>query len=206
MEDNLLEKICSSNKLDRDKAVRQLTEAVINNKTDIISTVYGHLEVLVKPDLLWEEKLGYILASKCLVNVKSENVDSLIVLCLDWLENESEPRVKEAVGDLLEILCCRHGAGVFDKCREKVMSLITGHLSRPMDPDKDVASEIGPGGVQGRLMDRREWKNLAAWKDLELTLGCLGKMFQGLGFPQAESKLDDEVLQLIFKCTKHENR
>ena len=54
-------------------------------------------------------------------------------------------------------------------------------------------------------MDRKEWKNLAAWKHLELTLACLGKMFRGLG-SGASDNMDEGILKLLFKCICHENR
>ena len=200
--------LCSTSKLDRDQGAAQLARtspSVLTSVSQQLDTLAGH------PNLSWEQKLGYLQGNTCLLSVDTnlskcdDRLNKLIRFSLDWLELEPEVRVKAAVGDLLESLCRHFGEMVFDSCRGKVSCLIKNHLARNIDPDKDVTAEMGPGGVTGKLMNRAEWKNLAAWKDLEVTLGCLGKMFQGLG-EAASSRLDQEVLALVFSCCCHHNR
>ena len=200
--------LCSTSKLDRDKGAAQLART----SPSALPSVSQQLDTLAgDPNLSWEQKLGYLQGNTCLLSVdtnlskRDDRLNKLIRFSLDWLELEPEVRVKAAVGDLLESLCRLFGEMVFDSCRGKVSCLIKNHLARNIDPDKDVTAEMGPGGVTGKLMNRAEWKNLAAWKDLEVTLGCLGKMFQGLG-EAASSRLDQEVLSLVFSCCSHHNR
>ena len=200
--------LCSTSKLDRDKGAAQLART----SPSALPSVSQQLDTLAEdPNLSWEQKLGYLQGNTCLLSVdtnlskRDDRLNKLIRFSLDWLELEPEVRVKAAVGDLLESLCRHFGEMVFDSCRGKVSCLIKNHLARNIDPDKDVTAEMGPGGVTGKLMNRAEWKNLAAWKDLEVTLGCLGKMFQGLG-EAASSRLDQEVLALVFSCCSHHNR
>ena len=200
--------LCSTSKLDRDKGAAQLART----SPSALPSVSQQLDTLAEdPNLSWEQKLGYLQGNTCLLSVdtnlskRDDRLNKLILFSLDWLELEPEVRVKAAVGDLLESLCRHFGEMVFDSCRGKVSCLIKNHLARNIDPDKDVTAEMGPGGVTGKLMNRAEWKNLAAWKDLEVTLGCLGKMFQGLG-EAASSRLDQEVLALVFSCCSHHNR
>ena len=200
--------LCSTSKLDRDQGAAQLART----SPSVLTSVSQQLDTLAEhSNLSWEQKLGYLQGNTCLLSVDTnlsksdDSLNKLIRFSLDWLELEPEVRVKAAVGDLLETLCRHFGEMVFDSCRGKVSCLIKNHLARNIDPDKDVTAEMGPGGVTGKLMNRAEWKNLAAWKDLEVTLGCLGKMFQGLG-EAASSRLDQEVLALVFSCCCHHNR
>ena len=107
-------------------------------------------------------------------------------------------RVKEEAGECLGVICGYYGQDLYDQCLPRVLELIRTNLGRRIEPDKEDTPA-------GKLMDRKEWKNLAAWKDLDISLTCLQKMIEGLG-SKAKGNIDKNILDLIFSCLRHRNR
>ena len=96
------------------------------------------------------------------------------------------------------MICGHYGQDLYDQCLPRVLELIRTNLGRRIEPDKEDTPT-------GKLMDRKEWKNLAAWKDLDISLTCLQKMMQGLG-SRAKGNIDKNILDLLFSCLRHRNR
>ena len=106
--------------------------------------------------------------------------------------------MKEAAGECLGVICSHYGQDLYDQCLPRVLELIRTNLARRIEPDKEDTPA-------GKLMDRKEWKNLAAWKDLDISLSCLQKIIEGLG-SRAGANIDQTILDLIFSCLSHRNR
>ena len=117
---------------------------------------------------------------------------------LSHLTDVVKVRVKEAAADCLGVLCRHYGQELYDQCMPRVTDLIRTNLARRIEPDKEDTPA-------GKLMDRKEWKNLAAWKDLDISLSCLQKIIEGLG-SRAGANIDQTILDLIFSCLRHRNR
>jgi len=210
-EDCIFELLCSKSRLDRERGLNHLNGLVVKNESCLVNIKQSLTDLLkTKKTLEWEEKVGCLLTVISLSKTGSLNdveINEILDQALDWLENEPEVRVKDVISDLLFTLCQVFGDHVFHKCKDKVIELCHSHLERKIDPDQDEkVIAMRPGTeASGKLMDRKEWKNLAAWKHLELTLACLGKMFRGLG-SGASDNMDEGILKLLFKCICHENR
>ena len=64
----IMEMLCSSSRLDRDKSIRKLSEAVEKRQAEVIETVFQDLLGIreqFKDDfgsIAWEQKLGYLTA------------------------------------------------------------------------------------------------------------------------------------------------
>ena len=183
---------------------------LLNRMVNLVSRKFpeltnsGNISV---PELSWEQKLGYLKAEKCLVPVLEETVitsqpgqvETLLQLALDWLEGEEEEvRVKEAAAECLGVLSSHYGQDLYNKCLPRVLELIRTNLGRRIEPDREDTPA-------GKLMDRKEWKNLAAWKDLDISLSCLQKMTEGIG-SKVRGDIDKTILDLIFSCLSHRNR
>ena len=211
MEDpRVMEMVCSASRLDRDKAIRKLTEAVEKRRAEVIETVFQDLLGIreqFKDDfgsMPWEQKLGYLTAYTLLLTSEKKtdvDTDHLLSLCLDWIETEADVRVREAVATLLGELSKCQGVDILQRSRARLLDLARGHLQRRIEPDRELSDVT----ERGKLMDRKEWKNLAAWKDLELCLNCLARIFTGLG-SYARGQLDQDTLDILFTCVRHQNR
>ena len=193
--------MCSSSKLERDRAEMLVEKAVEEGDSVLLQSLADEsaaLEKVAVTELSWEEKLGYLKTGKCLVKWRpaADSVQTLLRLSLTWLAEDEEVRVKEAAGECVGALCSQHGLELYNKCVAPVLELTRSHLQRKIEPDKEEVAG-------GKLMDRKEWKNLAAWKDLDICLSCLQRMLEGVG-RQAEG--DREILDLILSCVRHRNR
>ena len=204
-------RLSSASKLDRDKAIRQLSEAVEKKEGEVIETVFENLLGIrdqFKDDfgsVSWEQKLGYLTAYTIILKSEKRadiDTDHLISVCLDWIETESDVRVREAVAQLLGAVTECQGVLVLERSRSRLLGLARSHLQRRIEPDR----ELSDAAERGKLMDRKEWKNLAAWKDLELCLNCLAKIFSGLDTCSINGHLDAETLDILLTCVTHQNR
>ena len=150
----------------------------------------------------WEQKLGYLKTEKCLVGWRDRRdtgeVQPVLQLALGWLAGEEEVRVKEAAGECLGAVCAHYGLDLDNNCLPRVLQLARTHLERKIEPDKEDAAS-------GKLMDRKEWKNLAAWKDLDIVLSCLQIMLDS-PVSRGNRNTDTEVLDLVITCLTHGNR
>ena len=111
-----MDSLCSASRLDRDKGLRQLTEAVENKEHDVIENVFHHLQGFrdkLNGSVCWEQKLGYLTAYTLLLRSEYRraeiDTEHLVSVCLDWIETEPEVRVREAVGELLGALTQSEG-------------------------------------------------------------------------------------------------
>jgi len=207
--EQLFTKICSNSKLERDEAERLLERAVSERDSGLLQAVADRAAAIEQEDSLsWEQKLGYLKTERCLVGWShSTQSDSVVQLSLQWLGGEEEEvRVKDAAGQCLGSLCAHHGMPLYIKCLPPVLQLIRVNLERRIEPDKEDVAD-------GKLMDRKEWKNLAAWKDLDLSLCCLQRMWEGLcshakshSETTTDTDTDTDILKLILRCLSHQNR
>jgi len=219
MADEILQHISSSSKLERDKGIQKLSEAINNKDGFTWSSVKKTLNNINKDsEISWEEKHGYLMAQKCLIPVvKDEDneqdfVQKLTETALKWL-TDSEVRVRIASGECLGELCSHFGPQVYLDCRNVVLMLVKNNLERKLDlENKGGAEEIQETGkLMEKLTRNQSWEasnifhDTAGWKNLETSLSCLQRMVEGLGI-LATQFIDEELLQLIFICLNHTNR
>ena len=111
-----------------------------------------------------------------------------------------------ACGELLGALVSAQGVGVYDDCKDLIMSLIRDNMERK----GEVESE---GGVAGGVPEGRPhspfghssgsiFHETAGWRNLETSVKCLQSVVEGCqGFTP-----DPELMSLVFATLDHTNR
>jgi len=219
MAEEILVAISSSAKLQRDRGIVSLEDAISSNDSSVWEPVLLALsKITADSDVSWEEKHGFLLAQKCLIStVKGQEFEesfcsNLRDISLKWL-TDGEVRVRTSAGECLGALCLHFGEVVYRDCKEVVLKLITNNLERKMDVD----NESGMNEIQEteKLMEKLVGKSTgeaaqvfhdtAGWKNLETSMKCLQCLVEGCGV-SFHVHVDEQLLGLIFTCLTHTNR
>ena len=104
MEENVLQKICSKAKLDRDKGLQDLEELLKQFDREHVQNLEKHFSAtLSDPNAEWETKHGALMGSKaiCQTPFCSEEFSSYLIDQALLLADDSEFRVRIASGRCL---------------------------------------------------------------------------------------------------------
>ncbi|UYV78379.1 HEATR2 [Cordylochernes scorpioides] len=131
----ILNLICSTMKLERDKGIAELQRNLNTTETDSIIVFINNLKSIYGQDALtWEKKLGALLATKILIPHVKKIDDTrflyeLVTVAQTYL-TDNEVRVRLAAGEVLGALCEQLGVEVYKACHEYVFKLIEENLER----------------------------------------------------------------------------
>ncbi|XP_067136446.1 uncharacterized protein [Centruroides vittatus] len=221
MED-IMTLLCHSMKLERDRGVNELQKFLFNAKFDELKNLQSCLEnMLSKNSDCWQEKLGLLLGIKAYLpylkksledESTSQFIDKVMNTALDLLTDD-EVRVRLESGEVLGGLCELLGTTVYEKCKDKVLSLIKNNLER--DTISDASSRLPDNNENERKCDdlmkqtgrdaSQIFHDTAGWKCLETSMKCLQAMIDGCG-PSFQMWINQELLDLLFQALKHTNR
>ena len=109
MEENVLQKLCSKAKLDRDKGLQDLEELLKEFDREHVQNLEKHFSAtLSDPNAEWETKHGALMGSKaiCQTPFCSEQFSSYLINQALLLADDSEFRVRIASGRCLPSYSC----------------------------------------------------------------------------------------------------
>lgn len=212
--------------LQREKALEQLQALLLKNDSDsggqfvevFSPAVFG----LTEADA-WENRLGGFRGAKVLLEKHPlpELQDKLKAHCLRCLE-DSEVRVRQAVGDCLGVLATQKGTALFEAVSESIVGSIQRNFDR--DPAAPAESEASGGdsgndsdaeGFMGQMMNsvykvdppgKGQTRHMTeGWKCLETSYRALQKIMEGCG-PEFGPFLTPSLRDLVYRSLLHPNR
>ncbi|XP_069690165.1 uncharacterized protein [Periplaneta americana] len=224
MTTEILELLCNSMKLERDRGVGELQKVLPTCSENERLQFEGNLLLLISDsETSWETKHGCLLGAKALVpylNLEDEReaefvhrIKAIAEKCL----TDIEVRVRTAAGEVLGILCGKIGPAVYQECKDYVLRLIQSNLERQAGDDDDGSKHeqieteklmeklAGPSQRRNSAEAAQIFHDTAGWKNLETSLKCLQAMIDGCG-ANFQPFVDDELLHLIFTTLTHTNR
>lgn len=213
MSADALKLLCSGAKLDRDLGLQEIQRYLSCAKSSDVkgleATLLGILDDSKSP---WESKLGALLGVKALV-VHSRSAqhpgdkdlsEKVARISLELLSHP-EVRVRLEAGQVLGVLCANDGTKVYEKCRDRLFTLIGSSLEQE-------TSEVGPNGQEESREEEQDMSsaarvlhNTAGWRHLETNIKCLQSMVEGCGSGFGPC-VDQRLLELLFKTAQHVSR
>ncbi|PSN56963.1 hypothetical protein C0J52_10867 [Blattella germanica] len=205
MTSEVLNLLCNSMKLERDRGVGELQRVLPScSENDRVQFEVNLLLLVSDTESTWETKHGCLLGAKALVpyiNLDDEREADFVHRIkgiAEKLLTDIEVRVRMAAGEVLGILCSKIGSSVYQECKEYVLRLIQSNLERQIADDDDV---VGRNSAEAAQI----FHDTAGWKNLETSMKCLQAMIDGCG-ANFQPFVDDELLNLIFTTLTHTNR
>lgn len=223
MTTEILELLCNSMKLERDKGVGELQRVLPTcSENEKLQFEVNLILLISDSETSWETKHGCLLGAKALIpylNVDDEhdaNFVHSIKAIAEKLLTDIEVRVRMAAGEVLGILCGKIGPAVYQECKEYVLRLIQSNLERQVAYDDGSKHEqleterlmeklAGPSQRRNSAEAAQIFHDTAGWKNLETSLKCLQAMIDGCG-ASFQVFVDDDLLKLIFTTLTHANR
>uniref|UniRef100_A0A6A7G1B8 Dynein axonemal assembly factor 5 TPR repeats domain-containing protein n=1 Tax=Hirondellea gigas TaxID=1518452 RepID=A0A6A7G1B8_9CRUS len=148
---NLVDGLCSQQKLLRDRGLVQLKTAIAGLSDAALTSLITNLMLIVeKRDSAWESKHGSLEGLRVIVTTlqqqreDSEDWDRLRSASLALL-TDAEVRVRQAAGCLLGVMCSVDRGATYSICHDTVLQLVRNNLERQLfEPD---GAENDGGGV-----------------------------------------------------------
>ncbi|XP_065898567.1 uncharacterized protein [Dysidea avara] len=207
-EKEILEKLCSHQKLDRDKGVDELKALLQGGSTE--NKMTPSILSTLKTGSTWEAKHGCLMAAQLLIeHDKSTSLDSEILPLLPQLLEDNEPRVRLSAGEVLGCICRVRGPAAFEQIKGTIVSGITSYLERDANAtqseevkqlaDKLIQEQGVPCDVANIFHDT------AGWKALESYMNALKYAAEGCG-SKFHPHITQDLLQLLFRTLSHTNR
>jgi len=215
--------------LEREKAVEQL-RADLGEGDD--SATAAKLQELLPAALsglidsdVWEQRLGGFRGTLVLLehSPPKEFQIRVITQCIVHLE-DSEVRVRQAVGVCLGSLASLRGTALYEDVSERLLDSINRNFDRNQDDqasdDRDASSsDTGAGsdseGFMGQLMQnvykvdvpgKGQMRHMTeGWKCLETSYRALQKVMEGIGADFGPFVTSD-LRKLIYRSLLHPNR
>ncbi|XP_045581052.1 uncharacterized protein [Procambarus clarkii] len=220
--ENVVTRLCASQKLERDRAVADLTLKIKSFSPELIESLQkALLNIVSDSSSPWESKHGSLLGLRVLVLAAKLDVESQLQLDVRHasvkLLTDQEVRVRQAAGEVLGSLCENDEGATYASCRSHVLDLVRCNLEREMTDDEASRNEHE---TTRQLMEKlsagtRERRNsadaaqifhdTAGWRNLETSMKCLEHMIAGTG-QNFIPYIDQDLLTLIFKALSHTNR
>jgi len=148
MSDDLVNKLCSKAKLDRDRGYTETVKYLKNCDDDGLEDFkISLMKALQEDEKSWEYRHGGLSGARCLLeNIQQSQKEmsssagkgkethdlfalSMIDIAMDLLDH-NEFRVRLAAGELLGVLCKFLGSVVYEKCRVQILEGIHNNLER----------------------------------------------------------------------------
>lgn len=208
--EGVLQAICSSKKLDRDKGISSL-RALIDGSTEkekLFEQLESHVLAVLKKNERWESSHGCLMAACALVQHATVQFSEEILSLLPTMLEDREPRVRQAAGEVAGQLCKWRGREAYSR----VESLAVEGIRRNLERDEGLlrAKEAqplvaklttGPGLAGGAASVFHE---SAGWKGLETYMYAFQQAVEGGGALAGAGT--GELLDLLFMALKHPNR
>lgn len=171
---------------------------------------------------VWEERLGGLIGAKVLVKGhSSDSFDSYLVEECQRLLEDSEVRVRLAVGECLYELATKHGIIIFEQCSPCVLKSIYDNFDRDNDEqalecsNPSTSPRSSDSGfldslLQASYKERRpgvgEMRHgTEGWKCLETSVKALQALLEGTG-EAVRPYVTPELRDLLYRCLQHQNR
>ncbi|XP_060077620.1 uncharacterized protein LOC132557146, partial [Ylistrum balloti] len=218
MADEILQKLCSSAKLDRDRGYQNLLSHIHTLEEDgLCDLEQKFINLLADSTTQWETKHGALMGSKALLlsgNTTDDFVVDMRAKAVDLLD-DVEFRVRIAAGEVLGALCKKVGPEIYNRSKTVILDKISVNLERDpmMEVDKTEHDETtklmeklsSSPGRRGSADAEQIFHDTAGWKNLETSMKCLQSVVEGCSHQFAEF-VNQELLDLIFRALKHTNR
>ena len=210
--EDVLARLCSSKKLERDKGVDDLKALIdgSNEKDELFKRLESSLLAVLAKDERWESTQGCLAATRWLVEHATEKFCQDILSLLPTVLEDKEPRVRQAAGDVAGELCKWRGREVYSR----VESLIVAGIRRNLERDEELLQTQQSQSLMEKLVPVREsttgvdaasvFHESAGWKGLETYMYALLQAVEGGGALAGVGA--GELLQLLFAALKHPNR
>ncbi|KAK6621052.1 hypothetical protein RUM43_011356 [Polyplax serrata] len=222
--EEIVQLLCSSMKLERDKGVVDLEKSLPHLNSLQRREYENHfIKLLTDSENSWENKHGSLLGAKSLISYLNVDDDSdcnfifKIKQISQKLLTDIEVRVRLAAGEVLGCLCKKVGSEVYQESKDIVLRLIQSNLERNIPEDdsskleqfetgKLIEKLVGSAGSERKGTDVAQiFQETAGWKNLETSLKALQAMIEGCE-RNFQPFMDEELLSLIFKTLTHTNR
>ncbi|KAK7788464.1 hypothetical protein R5R35_012208 [Gryllus longicercus] len=215
--------LCSSMKLDRDKGVSELQRLLPScMDTERINAEFQLINLLSDSSSSWETKHGCLMGAKCIVpfvNLDDEHEEEFIqkIKCSSQrLLTDVEVRVRISAGEVLGALCAKCGTVIYQETKDYVLNLVRNNLDRQIGEDDASRQEkleteklmeklAGSAQRRNSAEAAQVFHDTAGWKNLETSLKCLQAMIDGCG-TNFQPFVDEELLELVFQTLTHTNR
>jgi len=209
-EKDIFERLCSHQKLDRDKGVEQLKALLQSDPKDRINFEPFVLSTLRKAGSTWEAKHGCLMAAQILIEQDpSASLDSAVLPLLPQLLEDNEPRVRLLAGEILGCICRVRGPDAFEQIKGKIVSGITSYLERDANATQsEEVKQLADKLVQEQGVPRdvaNIFHDTAGWKALESYMNALKYAAEGCG-TRFYPHITHDLLQLLFRTLSHTNR
>jgi len=208
-ERDILEKLCSHQKLDRDKGVEEL-KALLQGGTTENNQIAPFVLSTLKTSSTWEAKHGSLMAAQLLIeHDNSTSLDSEILPLLPQLLEDNEPRVRLSAGEILGCICRVRGPAAFEQIKNTIVAGITSYLER--DGNATQSAEVKQ--LADKLIQEQDiprdvaniFHDTAGWKALESYMNALKYAAEGCG-AKFHPHITQDLLQLLFRTLSHKNR
>ena len=180
----------------------------------------GIQNLLSSPD--WEQRLGglkltNVIFRQCIQSQDTSTlVDTTLRACTQLLE-DSEVRVRWAVGDTLRIVSGLLGVVVWEHMKEPILASIQTNFDRdtsepssrlpPPSPDDDVVSSLLASSYRPLPPGQGDMRHgTEGWKCLETSFRALQHIMEGCGGPQFRPYIDASLRALVYRALRHPNR
>eukprot|EP00892_Ulva_mutabilis_P004621 jgi/Ulvmu1/2530/UM138_0035.1 len=216
--------------LEREKAVNALIADVAADGFSERWPGVKRILLELRDDSAWESQLGSLLGAKVVIpSIDDKVFDSdMEAFCLSLLSH-SEVRVRNAVAQTLGELSSKHGAEVWERCRDTVLHNITSNYERdesapaeataddrdaPGSPSLGAASGNAPALLSSLLSTAYQpaqpgtgacRHTTEGWKALESSVRALHHVAAGAGASFAPHATP-EVRGVLYDCFNHMNR
>ncbi|CAI9744392.1 XP_029652912.1uncharacterized protein LOC115226077 [Octopus vulgaris] len=223
MSGGVLECLCSTAKLERDKGVVELQKSISTLSDSELNELQEAIVALYRrDDSPWETKHGALKGTAVILHSKRASRDFVTYIKdnLSPLLDDEEFRVRLAAGEAMGALCESVGVEIYIDAKVDILRGIADNLERePSAADQEdnarhdeiVLSSLSSGGSSKSFSLSRcnsaekIFHDTAGWKSLETWMKCLQSVIVGCG-TLFNSQIDQELLDLIFLSLKHTNR
>ena len=207
--EEIIQKLCSHQKLDRDKGLEKL-RAFLHDGADDSSQIAPSLLNVLKTSTTWEARHGSLVGMRVLIeNSGPISLGEEVLLLLPQLLEDDEPRVRLSAGEILGSVCRCNGPSAFEQLKATIMSGILSNLERDvnLDSTKDLADKLAH--EQAISSDAANvltiFHDTAGWKALESYMTALKFAVEGCGI-KFHPYVTKELVELLFKTLSHTNR
>ncbi|XP_048516398.1 uncharacterized protein LOC105690948 isoform X2 [Athalia rosae] len=210
MSHEILNLLCSSMKLERDRAISDLNKTLPASSGTIIQEIKDALVNAVKnKGSSWEIKYGCLLGAKTVtnyLNIENEN-DQVFInkykdTAIQYLVDD-EPRVRLAAGEVLGALCAKTGPLLYSEIKTPLVNLLLSQIDSQSTDQHQIIHKIATSSKSNEITELHETSSASS--TLETTLKCFQNLVESYGY-QFQPFIDFELLNLVFRSTKHSCR
>ncbi|XP_025103889.1 uncharacterized protein LOC112569974 [Pomacea canaliculata] len=220
MSAEIQQQLCSSAKLDRDKAYVDLQSLITSLDEEGIEDLQSDfIRLLGQVTDKWETRHGALSGCKALLDSNKSSDDFAIEVLDHALQSldDTEFRVRIVAGEVLGALCRTLGPQIYGRIKSQILEGIRSNLERQPITESGMMEQenmeklveklsSSPSSPRRTSSDAAQiFHDTAGWKSLETYMKCLQSVIEGCGYGFNEF-VDQELLDLIFSALVHTNR